>query len=52
METYKTGTLSQAYFAKLKVKNNQLVSYFAVGGWELTTKHLKTLPLSESMFWI
>lgn len=37
----KTGKLSQAYFAKLKVKNNQPVSYFAVGGWELSNEAFK-----------
>lgn len=36
MEAPKTGKLSTTYLAKLKIKNNQPVDYYAVAGWELS----------------
>lgn len=37
VEAPTSGKLAQAYLAKLKVQNNQPITYYAVGGWELST---------------
>ena len=36
MEAAKTAKVSDSYFAKLTVKNNEPISYYAVAGWELS----------------
>jgi hypothetical protein len=36
MEAPKTGQLTDSYLAKLTVKNNEPISYYAVAGWELS----------------
>jgi hypothetical protein len=36
MEAPKKGQLTDTYLAKLKVKNNKDISYYAVAGWELS----------------
>ncbi len=35
-EAPKSGNLSNTYLAKLKINNNEPMSYFAVAGWELS----------------
>lgn len=35
-EAPKTGNLSNTFLAKLKIENNQPVSYYAIGCWELS----------------
>ena len=32
----KTGPLSNSFLAKLKIEDNQPVSYYAIAGWELS----------------
>ncbi len=41
MEAPASGRLAQAYFAKMKVQENQPVTYYAVGGWELSNEAFK-----------
>lgn len=36
IEAPKTGQLTDSYLAKLTVKNNEPISYYAVAGWELS----------------
>lgn len=36
IEAPKTGNLSTSFLAKLKIKENEPISYFAVAGWELS----------------
>ncbi|MDL5513324.1 DUF4861 domain-containing protein [Arenibacter sp. M-2] len=36
LEAPKTGNLSNSYLAKLKIGNNEPISYFAIAGWELS----------------
>ncbi|GGK77799.1 hypothetical protein GCM10011405_27030 [Rufibacter glacialis] len=36
-----SGRLAQGYFAKMKVQDNQPVTYYAVGGWELSNEAFK-----------
>ena len=38
MEAPKTGRLSTSFLAKLKIENNQPISYYAVACWELSDK--------------
>lgn len=35
-EAPKTGNLSNTFLAKLKIKNKQPISYYAIAGWELS----------------
>ncbi|MCJ8165943.1 DUF4861 domain-containing protein [Pontibacter sp. E15-1] len=37
-----TGNLSRAYFAKMKAQENQPVTYYAVGGWEMSDEKFKS----------
>ncbi|WP_181306073.1 DUF4861 domain-containing protein [Rufibacter sp. XAAS-G3-1] len=41
VEAPTSGRLAQGYFAKMKVKDNQPVTYYAVGGWELSNEAFK-----------
>lgn len=41
VEAPTSGRLAQGYFAKMKVKDNQPVTYYAVGGWELSNDAFK-----------
>ncbi|RDV15417.1 DUF4861 domain-containing protein [Pontibacter diazotrophicus] len=41
MEAPTSGRLAQAYFAKMKAQENQPVTYYAVGGWELSNEAFK-----------
>lgn len=41
MEAPASGRLAQAYFAKMKAQENQPVTYYAVGGWELSNEAFK-----------
>jgi hypothetical protein len=36
IEAPKTGKLTDSYLAKLTVKNNESISYYAVAGWEMS----------------
>jgi hypothetical protein len=38
IEAPRTGKLSQSYFAKLNIRNNQPLRYYAVAAWELSDK--------------
>ncbi|MFT2008204.1 DUF4861 domain-containing protein [Pontibacter sp. 13R65] len=39
----KTGPVSQAWFAKMKVQANEPITYYAVGAWELSDEQFKNL---------
>ncbi len=41
IEAPKTGQLSNSFLAKLKVENNEPVTYYAAAGWELSDKRFK-----------
>ncbi|ALI97832.1 DUF4861 domain-containing protein [Rufibacter tibetensis] len=41
IEAPTSGRLAQGYFAKMKVRDNQPVTYYAVGGWELSNEAFK-----------
>jgi hypothetical protein len=41
MEAPASGRLAQAYFAKMKAQENKPVTYYAVGGWELSNEAFK-----------
>nr|WP_294782940.1 DUF4861 family protein [uncultured Flavobacterium sp.] len=36
LEAPKTGSLTDSYLAKLKIKNNKEISYYAIAAWELS----------------
>ncbi|WP_205499797.1 DUF4861 domain-containing protein [Rufibacter psychrotolerans] len=36
-----SGRLAQGYFAKMKPRDNQPITYYAVGGWELSNEAFK-----------
>jgi hypothetical protein len=36
-----SGKLAQAYFAKMKAQENQPITYYAVGGWEMSNEAFK-----------
>jgi hypothetical protein len=36
IEAPKTGQLTDSYLAKLTIKNNEKISYYAIAGWELS----------------
>ena len=38
IEAPKTGNLSNTFLAKLKIKDKQPISYYAIAGWELSDK--------------
>jgi len=40
-EAPKTGQLATSYMARLKIKNNEPVNYYAVAGWELSDPGFK-----------
>lgn len=40
-EAPKTGKLSNSFLAKLKIKNNEPVTYYAAAGWELSDEGFK-----------
>jgi hypothetical protein len=40
-EAPKTGKLATTFLARLKIKNNEPVNYYAVAGWELSDKGFK-----------
>ncbi|MHA6247397.1 DUF4861 domain-containing protein [Pontibacter sp. CAU 1760] len=41
MEAPSTGSLSRAYFARMKVREKQPVTYYAVGGWEMSDERFR-----------
>ena len=41
MEAPKSGPLSNSYFGKLKIDENNPVSYYAAGGWELSNEQFQ-----------
>lgn len=41
IEAPKTGELSNTFLAKLNVKNNKPVTYYAVAGWEMSDERFK-----------
>ena len=41
MEAPKTGPLSNSYFAKLNIEEDEPVSYYAAGGWELSDEQFR-----------
>ena len=40
-EAPKTGKLSNTFLAKLKIKNNEPVTYYAAAGWEMSDERFK-----------